>query len=53
MDDFDLGALDNMDFDAAEKSAEASKSEKDKAEAIEMVSLRENANVCESGSCSI
>ena len=53
MDDFDLDALDNMDFDAAEKSVEAGQAEKNKAEAKEMESLRKGANSCESGSCTI
>jgi len=53
MDDFDLSAFDYMDFDAVEKSIELGQSEKDKAEAIEVESLRKNANSCESGACSI
>jgi len=53
MDDFDLGAFNNMDFDAVEKTVEANQAEKNKAETEEMVLLRENANFCEGDSCSI
>lgn len=53
MDDFDLGAFDNMDFDAVAKTVEASQAEKEKVEAAEMELLRENSDICGSGSCAI
>jgi hypothetical protein len=55
VDDFDLGAFDNMDFDAVAKTVEASQAEKEKveAEAAEMELLRENSDICGSGSCAI
>ncbi|MFT5715985.1 MAG: hypothetical protein ACI9T7_000158 [Oleiphilaceae bacterium] len=53
MDDFDLDAFNNMDFDAVEKTIEANQAEKDKSETEEMILLRENANFCPGGSCAI
>lgn len=53
MDDFDIDALDNVDFEATAQKVAAKQDEADQAAAKEMEALRENANVCESGSCTI
>lgn len=53
MDEFDIGALDNVDFDKVAENVESKTKEADDAASKEAVKLRENANVCEGGACTI
>ncbi len=53
MDDFDIDALDNVDFDAMSDKVEAKQRAADEAAAKEAEELRKNANSCEGGACTI
>jgi hypothetical protein len=51
MDDFNLDALDSVDFDSVEKASAEKQKERDKQADAEIESLREGADSCEGGAC--
>lgn len=53
MSDLDFDAFDNIDFDSVEASVAKKQAEKDEKEKEEIESLREGANDCTGGSCTI
>jgi len=53
MDEFDMSNLDSFDFEAAEKSAKENSDKKAAEEADNISELREGANDCIGGSCTI
>lgn len=53
MDDFDLDALGDVDFEQIANNVESKSQEADAAANMEAEELRKNANVCEGGACTI
>jgi len=53
MDDFDIDALDNVDFDAVSDKVAEKQKQADSQANKEAEALRENANICEGGACTI
>lgn len=53
MDDLDLGAFGDIDFDSIEKKVEADQVAHDDAANKEMIELRKGADSCEGGACKL
>jgi hypothetical protein len=53
MEDFDIDALDNIDFDGLEKSNDERQAIKDAQDKKEIEALREGADECLGGGCAI